>query len=436
MKMLRGLGSEFFVWSVIGASVVCAGGASSASAAQAPAGAQAPGAQVPSAGPRFVRVGANGAKLFNLADKSAEVVLKASAGTLLQVHGERAGYLDVSTPGGLEVWVFGEYAAPAGEPGMIEITGNGVSMRPLPMSNEKSFPLAQRLMKGDKVRFVGRNDPSKPFEEDWIHVVSPASAHAWAIASETTPLAAGEDGSALWMAAERNVLANAPIIAVPRTAKADVKAPEKSASAPKVADKAPMKTDSSKTDTAADAKPEKPKAAQASAPSDALANAEKLMEAARKADRPDFAPAKLAYKRIVETSPSGAAADTARVRLQEIDAREELIALQADAQKTEAMREEEIAKKNAELREASLYQDPLWGRFQARGWLEKDGERFVIRWANKRTADVVCSQKRYDLNAYVGFEIGVVGAQSRAGQSGTVVDVSRIEVLSGAGSVR
>lgn len=432
MKMLRGLGSEFFVWSVIGASVVCAGGASSAAAAQNPASAQAP-----STAPRFVRVGANGAKLFNLADKSAEVVLKASAGTLLQVHGERAGYLDVSAPGGVEVWVFGEYAQPAGEPGMIEITGNGVSMRPLPMSNEKSFPLAQRLMKGDKVRYVGRNDPSKPFEEDWIKVVSPASAHAWAIASETTPLAAGEDGSALWMAAERNAITSAALVAVPRTAKApDAKAPEKSASAPKVAEKAPMKADSAKTDTAADAKPEKPKAAQASAPSDALANAEKLMEAARKAERPDFAPAKLAYKRIVETSPSGAAADTARVRLQEIDAREELLALQVDAKKTEAMREEEIAKKNVELREASLYQDPLWGRFQARGWLEKDGDRFVIRWANKRTADVVCSQKRYDLNAYVGYEVGVVGAQSRAGQSGTVVDVSRIEVISGAGSVR
>jgi hypothetical protein len=421
-----------FVWSVLGIGVVCAGGASFVHAVQAPASAQAPNSAA-----RFVRVKDGGAKLFNLADKSAEVVLKASAGTLLQVHGERAGYLDVSAPGGVEVWVFGEYAKAADAPGMIEITGNGVSMRPLPMSNEKSFPLAQRLMKGDRVRFLGRNDPSQPFEEDWIKVVSPVSAHAWAIAAETMPLAAGEDGSALWMAAEKSALASAALVEVPRAA-AKNGANGAAASGAAAASAAKASTDAA-------AKAEKPKGAPvaaasqgSSSPADALANAEKLMETARKAEKPDFAPAKLAYKKIIDTTPSGAAADTARVRLQEIDAREELAALHVAAQQSEVMREEEIAKKNAELREASLYQDPLWGRFQARGWLEKDGERFVIRWANKRTAEVVCSQKRYDLNEYVGFEVGVSGAQSRAGgvEKPAIVDAARIEVLSGAGSVR
>jgi len=64
-----------------------------------------------------------------------------------------------------------------------------------------------------------------------------------------------------------------------------------------------------------------------------------------------------------------------------------IAALQVAAANSEVMREEEIAKKNAELREASLYQDPLWGRFQARGWLEKDGEKFVIRWARDVPTD-------------------------------------------------
>lgn len=433
MKIKREMNG--FVWTVLGIGLLCVSGASSVHAQQAPASAQSPASN---AAPRFVRVKDGGAKLFNLADKNAEVVLKASAGTLLQVHGERAGYLDVSAPGGVEVWVFGEYAKAADAPGMIEITGNGVSMRPLPMSNEKSFPLAQRLMKGDRVRFLGRNDPSQPFEEDWIKVVSPSTAHAWAIGAETVPLAAGEDGNALWMAAEKSALANAALVEVPRAA-----AKSGSASAAPAAASGAAAAGAAKSTADGATKTEKPKVAPvaagaqtSSSPAEALANAEKLMETARKADRPDFAPAKLAYKKILDTTPSGAAADTARVRLQEIDAREELAALHVDAQKSEVMREEEIARKNAELREASLYQDPLWGRFQARGWLEKEGERFVIRWANKRTAEVVCSQKRYDLNKYVGFEVGVSGAQSRAGDKASVVDVSRIEVISGAGSVR
>lgn len=360
---------------------------------------------------RYVRVKDAGAKLLNLADKDADLLSKAAAGTVLQVHGESAGFLEVSSPAGIEVWVYGEYAKESGAPGLLEITANSVRMRPQPSAGEKSYALRQTLNKGDRVRFVARNDAQKAMAEDWIKIVSPTTAHAWVAAADTTALAAGEDGKALFAAAERELAAKAEVVAVPRAessakpgAKPDVKA--------------------------------QPAAAQGA---DALGSAEKLMQAALASAQPDFTAAKAAYKKELEAHPTGPAAENARKRLDEIAAREELAALRAEGQKTEAQRKDELEKKAAELREASLSQDPLWGRFQKRGWLEQDGDRFVIRWANKLTAEVVCSQKRYELGCFVGYEIGVTGVTTRsAGASGQPekVDISRIEVLSGAGAKR
>jgi hypothetical protein len=101
---------------------------------------------------QFVRVQAGGTKLFNLADKNAEIVLRARPGTLLQVHSERAGYLDVSTPAASEVWVYGEYAKRRPRPACSRSPATASSMRPLPQSDEKRLPAGQRLMKGDQVR--------------------------------------------------------------------------------------------------------------------------------------------------------------------------------------------------------------------------------------------------------------------------------------------
>jgi len=378
----------------------------------------------------FVRVKEAGAKLTNLADKNAEVVLKPAAGTVLEVFSKNpAGYLEVAAPGGLEVWVYGEYVTAASEPGMLEITANGVGLRPLPSSDQKSFRLGQSLSKGEKVRFLARHDPAKPIKEDWVRIVSPTRARAWILESATQPLAAGEDGATLFGAAERAALASAPVVDVPREA---LQAAAPTAAAPSAAAAVPAAT--AKKD---EAKPAAAPAA-AAATTDALAKADQLMEAARKAENPDFGPVKAAYKKVLDANPSSQSAETARVRLQEIEAREELQALKADARSREAGKADEIARKQAELQEASLYQDPLWGRFQARGWLERDGERFVVRWANKRTMELACTSKRYELAKFVGFEVGVMGVNTRAVQGSglPVLDVSRLEVLSGAGARR
>lgn len=381
----------------------------------------------------FVRVGASGARLTNLADRSAEPVLEAPAGTLLQVHSRSGEFLEVSTPGGLRVWVFGEYAKAASEPGMIEITANGVRMRPLPEATDRAFPLGQSLSKGEKLLYVGHADPNKPIQEDWIQVVSPNTAHAWLPAASTTPLAVGESGAQLWEAARAKLMAEVQPREVPSfgapAAKDAAAKPAKEAKDAKPADKAAAGT----KEAASEAKPK------SKSTGDSFGDAEKLMEEARKAPSPNWTAVKSAYQRVIQETPSGVASDTARLRLQEIDARVELAELHAQAANAEQQRQATLVKKTEELRDAGLHNDPLWGRFQARGWIEKEGERYLVRWANRTRSQLTCSAHRYDLDAFVGFEVGVIGTNTRAASGSeqpAVIDAARIEVLSGAGTRR
>lgn len=376
--------------------------------------------------PQYVRVGAGGARLTNLADREAQSVLQAPQGTLLRVHGKSGDFLEVSTPGGLRVWVFGEYVKPASEMGRVEIVANGVRMRPLPEATDSAFPLGQALAKGETLLYIGRADGSKPMTEDWIQVVSPSTARAWIPAERTTPLAAGEDGAQLWEAARLRMEAEIQPREVPGTG----------ASAKDGAKPAP-KDGAKEASTDKVEKPAK-SAAPAKGNTDSFGAAEKMMEDAKAAAKPNWSAVKTAYQRVIQETPSGPAADAARKRLQEIDARMELAALHEQAQTAEQRRQEALVEKTRELRDASLHNDPLWGRFQARGWVEKDGDRYIVRWANKNRSELACSSKRYDLETLVGYEVGVIGVTRRAAGSDQLgmLDAQRIEVLSGSGPRR
>lgn len=374
-----------------------------------PTRAQAP---APSLQPKsYVRAIKDGAKLFNLPDKNGEVVSKIARTGLLAVYGERAGYLEVEPPGGLEVWVYGEYTKPTDQAGLIEITTNGVRMRPLPDATEKSYPLAQGLDKGDRVRMIARADPKKPIKEDWIKIYSPPGTRAWVTQGDTQALAAGEDAHALWMNAVKDFQAR--LKAADAALEADAPVAAGTAEAGQAGDKAVQK-------------------------SDALEGAEKLMAAARASDKPDFKPARAAYQRVIDANSKSAAAETARARLGEIDAREEIHKLNQDAKMAEEKRAQKLEEANVKLREASLSQDNLWGRFQARGWLEKDGDGYVIRWGGRTTSELVCREGRYDLAAFVGSEIGIIGVTTRSAIAASgaseahpmQIDAKRIEVIS------
>ncbi len=371
----------------------------------------------------YVRTKSAGAALYNLPDRGAAVITNLPASTLCAVHGERAGYLEVEPAGGFEVWVYGQYAKTTEMPGVLELTGNNVLMRPLPASDESSYPLAQKLNKGDRVRLVGRSNLSKPIGEDWLRIAAPPGTRAWLMASDTTPLAANEDARALWASAVKSAQASAKPFD-PALLGAPAAAAGGSAAA------------SSAAPTSASTG--SPAAAQK-----ALEEADKRLAEAKASAKPDYSAARAAYERVLEESPKGAAADTARLRLEEIAARQEILRIRAEAEGAESKRQAELAKADARLREASVSQDPNWGRFQARGWLEREQRpdmppRYVVRWGGKTVAEVVCTSGRYDLSAFESFEVGLMGVTLRGavaqdGGAGDPMkfDATRIEVISG-----
>lgn len=411
-----------------------------------PAAAQnagAPGAIVPQNGTasteplRYVRAKDGGAKLLNIQDKLNGLVLEnvASKG-VLAVWGEQAGYLNVSSPGGFPVWVFGEYLEPTSETGIAKVTGSNVLMRPMPSSDVSSYPLAMRLQIGDAVRVIGRSDAKKALAEDWVQVLAPETARGWVLATDVQPLDGTDDPKALWKAATKSEIDARPALALGTASKGDAKSsPGEIVKADKPAAKDAKKPDAAKKpDTAAktDAKPADDVSAK-------LAAADKLFEAAKASQTPNFASAKAAYQKVIEGNAKGAAADTARARLDEINVREEIVAIRNDAKLIESQRSEKLDDAQKRLREASYSTDPMWGRFQTRGWLEKVVEpgsspRFVVRWADKVVAEVVCTNGRYDLGVFENFEVGVLGAVQRnavAGGAPARIDASRLEVISG-----
>jgi hypothetical protein len=370
-------------------------------------GAKSPDQQGAPAAVRYARAKPGGAKLYNLADKKGEVVLSVPGDGLLAVYSQRAGYLEVEAPQSLEVWVYGQFVKTTSDPGLLEITSK-VLMRPLPSSDERSYPLEQRLSKGDRVRMIARADDKKPLKEDWIKVHAPPGTRAWVPESDTVAVGSGEDVRAAWAGA----------VAAAQAAELAVKPPETS-----VGDKAAQ--DAAATTAAAGGA--------------SLEEAQKMLKAAEASANPDYTASRAAFQAIIDAAPKSLDAATARTALEKIGLLEEVARLRSQVGIADQKRHEELEKANARLRELSLKQDPLWGRFQTRGWVEREGGRYWVRWSGKTSAEIECKNGRYDLANYVGFEVGVTGVTMRSATAanGTteaqpvLLDVTRVEVISG-----
>ncbi|MBL8863569.1 MAG: hypothetical protein JNK02_16385 [Planctomycetes bacterium] len=358
---------------------------------------------------RYVRT-ASSAKVLNLADEKGLPIGEFPAGTLLAVHGERAGWLSVEPPQGLTVWVYGEFLRATSSPGVAEVRGDGVRMRPKPASTKDSFPLEQQLHNGDRVRVLGRNDPAKAANEDWVRVMTPPGVRGWIRAADTKPLESGVDARSAWMDAVKVSVASLALVDLKSGASAG-------------------------TPAAAPAAAAAPKADSASAQG-AWEAAERAYESAKVAPVADWAAVRAQFQRYLDSNPSGAQAGTAKLRLEQIGYHEEIARLKSAAAMQESQRQKLLREAQAQLEEASLAQDPLWGRFQARGWLRRDESvpgRYVLQWAGRTAAEVTCGSGRYDLKLYEGAEIGIQGALTRA--AGSVdrpmrIDATRIEVIS------
>jgi hypothetical protein len=381
--------------------------------------------------PKLEHVRAMGAaKLTNLPDPKGIVLATVEKDAVLRVAEVRGTWLAVEPAAGIPVWIYGKYLVAEGQ-GDAKVQGANVRMRPLPNTSAESYPLQQLLKGGEVLRVLARGDASKPLSEDWVKVLAPAGTTAWIEASKVGALPAGGDGAALLAAERSSALANLPQVALPASTKS-VGAASGAAS---------TSSATAGTTAAAAAKP----SATTKSEDNGFARAEALYEAARASATPDWAAVKAAYESSLAANPKAASAETARVRIEEVELRMEVVQLEADKKLREQERETQLSEAKRRLAAASLSQDPLWGRFQARGWLEvdppaeKNAPRYRLRFGGKAVAEVVCGTGRFDLSQYTGYEIGVMGTIVRGaiGEAGTTsarpmrVDAARLEVISG-----
>jgi len=390
---------------------------------------------------RYVR-SSSAAKLTNVADPKGVAVASVPAGTLLAVYGEQAGWLSVEPPQGLNVWVFGRFLRGTAQSGVAEVTGDGVRMRPKPSSTVDSFPLEQQLHEGDRVRVLARHEPTKPLVDDWVQIVTPPGVRGWIRATETAPIESGLDTRSAWMDAVKKSTAAVALIDLKSggsvgAGNAGVTAGSAgvstgSAGAPAGSAGAPAGSAGAAAG-GANGTPANPDAAPAQ---NAWETAERAYETAKSAGSAEWKSVRAQFERYIAANPTGAHTSTAQLRLEQISYHEEIARLKSDAALQESQRQKLLTDAQAQLEEASLAQDPLWGRFQARGWLRQDEEvpgRFYVQWAGRTASEVTCASGRYDLAMFAGAEIGVQGAMTRS--AGSVdrpmrIDATRIEILS------
>jgi hypothetical protein len=373
-----------------------------------------------------MRVAGAAAVLRNLPDAQANQLLELAPNTLLAVYGEQAGWLKADVPGGFPVWVFGRFLEPTADPKVLLVARANVNMRPQPSSDVNSFPLGQKLKPGDRLAVIKRFDPALALADDWVQVWSPAGVCGWVPAEAAVALARDEDARLEWQRAERSAIVRPE--------------PTNPSAAPR-----------SDSGTATNAAGNSPGSAQPassgrtkSAALQALDEARALLAAERSRDLPDFEAVRAALSRARGLEPDV-------LTTAEIDKEFEMVSAFEKLHRTEALLEESRLQRQQELLRARQRQweelvdkDPLYARFTLRGRLERfqaaDGTRvYRLRRGANASADLTCPSGRYDLELFVGCELGVVGgkqegAEVEAAQGALplALAVERLEVLAAA----
>ncbi|MAF66593.1 MAG: hypothetical protein CMJ84_13165 [Planctomycetes bacterium] len=361
----------------------------------------------------YLSVGAEGARIVNFPDKKGLVVWEATPGTPLALFGDPGGseYVKVGVPGGVRVWIFGRYLEPAQRPGYLVLNENRVQMRPVPSSGSHSYPIG-KLSKGSQVRLIGRAEEALPWEEDWIQVWSPPGTRAWVAVGETSSMPATSDGASLW----RTAVDGARNLASPAGAS-----------------------------TAEDAGDAVPPAADGDPAAAALTEAEAMMARFETENPPQIVDVRAAYQAVLALEPDAPSRHLVQNQLAQLDLREQFLVARAELERERERREALRASLEEELRTANRRKDPLLGRFDARGWVERfvtaEGDpTYRLRWSGRLGPEIVCTSGRYGLDLFVGYEIGVGGFDLQPvvvdGRRRPRLDIGRIEVLSGRGMVR
>lgn len=347
---------------------------------------------------RYARVVGDGASVLNLADDKGVAVASLTSGSLLAVYEEHeAGWVSVEVPGGFSVWVFGKYLQPAASDGgggdVYEVTRNAVNIRPRPASDVTNFPMPQRLHAGDRVRIISQLEPEKPLAETWCNIWSPPGVRGWLRTAATEPLESTEDGAALWATAQK--------------VKPVTRVEEKPA--PEVA----LEEQSRKE----------------------LDRARSMLAEERKKENPDFSAVHAVLLALVADVPGTPVALEAQQELELATTLEEANALRVELEEVKAQRSADFERQKNAVIASSRKKDPLGSRFLSRGALYRrtapDGTPFfLLTFGGKPVGELFCSTKRYDLEMYTGYDIGIQGIELPGKDGGLPrVDVGRIEVI-------
>jgi hypothetical protein len=373
---------------------------------------------------RYARVSAAGARVLNLNDANAAEVHRPSKGSLLAVYRETDAWLEVEAPGGFAVWVFGRFLGETAEPDVYRVNGDGVNLRPQPSRGVTNFPLGQQLYTGDQVRVIERADPTLPLKEDWVRIWSPPGVRGWIARDAVSDLAPGEEGAALW----KTALAGLP--SAPARADAARLAKEAAAGA--------QGRDGASSTAANSPAPAPERSAETKAFDGALDAAVTRMEDERNRPEPDWSSVRALFTEAERQAPTGAERLQVRQGLQTLAALEEASALRARLEQEKVNRAEAVHRERDRVQAESREKDPLGGVFLARGGLERriegvgdaQSKRYFLRFGTGVGAEIVCVSGRYDLDLYVGYQIGVRGLEiaPASGESPRQIEVSRLEV--------
>ena len=357
---------------------------------------------------RYVRAGERGVTLLNLRDSAGQALFHVPAGGLLAVHSESAGWLGVDVPGGFPVWVYGRYLRPTQVPNVLEVTGNGINMRPLPSRDEGSFQIRSKLVRGDRVTQIGLDAPDKALAENWVQIISPEGAFGWVQSLDTVPLLRDERGEELWEQAEASL--QTTVGALRRRSGLDVGIQEAAAAVP------------------------------LTPAGEALVAVADRMSAEIEKPLPDFDAVRAMLDEVHTLGPDA----EGLVELERLSERlgfaEDLYRTRAEMEEIKLERRREAQRLQAQRLQEIKPRDPLYGRFDLRGKLESlrdaSGQvSYVLRQGLHTSAQVECRTGRYELERFVGCDLGMVVAaiedDSGALASELVlVDVQRMEVLS------
>lgn len=388
---------------------------------------------------RYVRVREGGVTARNLYDVKGVPVLEVSGGSLLAVYDERAGWLEVEVPGGFPVWVFGRFLRATGTPNVYEVTENTVLLRPNPGGAERpGFPLRQRLQAGDRVTVIGLEgggavDASIDLSKAWVNIWSPPGAGAWVQEARTEALGPDEDGAAQWRAAEVALLEAA-------LARADGRGTVEAA--------APVATgstsgagstgDTGSTSATGRPAPVREPVADVARAREALVAARAKLAEERARPMPDWEAVRLAFEGVLALGPDPTTEVWARNELEKIELLAELAAVSTELRQRDQQQREALLQRQEDVWSQIEASHPFYGRFEQRGVLERfraasgDVSYRIVR-VGEVQAELVSRSGRYDLELFVGAEIGVRGeglGNARFAPGIPQVDASRVEVLS------